>query len=123
MSEILILRNLIKNYPLIVASNEEDPNTNENNIKKLSKDIVGRADDKSCLAVNYNSIFATYTKQGITKGKSVNKLITDILKKSSLNEVLEYLKTIDTSEYPHINLIFGNKEKVFVAYSYFCNNF
>jgi hypothetical protein len=123
MSELIILRNLVKNYPLIVASNEEDASTNKCNIENIKKNIIGRANSTSCLLVNHASIFATYTTQGISEGKSPNKLIIELLKKSSIVEILQYLKIIDTSEYVKMNLIFGDKDKVFIAYSYFCNRF
>jgi uncharacterized protein with NRDE domain len=127
MCSIIIVNHHYRHFPLVVASNrDESAARRSSDIQILSKEphfIMGGRDEEkggTWLAVNKYSLFAGITNQGIKDPKLETRgnVVLNILKCKSLKEMISFVEELDPSKYNKFNLIFGNQEKVFVAYSY-----
>jgi uncharacterized protein with NRDE domain len=127
LCSIIIINHHNKDFPLIIAANrDEDYNRPSSKVQILSKEpfIVGGKDELkggTWLAVNKHSLFAAITNQGEKNEKldSRGSIIIDALKNSSsIEEILNFVEGINPSKFNGFNLVFGNQNNVFVAYSY-----
>ena len=127
MCTIVIANHHYKEFPLVISANrDEDYNRKSLSPQILSKEplIVGGKDEQhggSWLAVNNNSLFVAIANQGDKsnpKLKSRGLIITEALKRQTLEQLIEFVEEINPSEYNSFNLVFGNQSKVYIAQSY-----
>jgi len=126
MCSIIVINHHYKSFPLVIASNrDEDIGRPSSGVQLLSTDplIMGGRDDLkggTWLAVNGHSLFVAITNQGTTNDKleTRGKIVMEALKSTSLNDLIEFVESIDPSIYNGFNLVFGNQNKIFLAQSY-----
>src|ERR1700722_14617313 len=128
MSTIIILNHIHKDFPLIIAANrDEDYGRPSGPVQVLTNEphiIIGGRDEVkggTWLGVNKASLFAAITNQGVkdnTKETSRGQIVLDVLKCASLEEMITYVEGINPDLFNGFNLVFGNNERGYVAYSY-----
>lgn len=130
MCTLIVINHFHKEFPLILAANRDEYFYKKSSpVQILSNNplIIGGKDDVkggTWLAVNDKSIFAGVTNQGNNnkKPKSRGNLVLDVLKLSSIEEIIDFLNHINVSFYNDFNLVFGNTKKVYIAHSYLLNS-
>jgi hypothetical protein len=128
LCSIIIINQHHKEFPLIIAANrDEDYNRPTSKVQILSREphlIMGGKDELkggTWLAVNKHSLFVGITNQGERNDKpgSRGHIVMNALKYcSSIEELLNFVEDINPSKFNGFNLVFGNQNVVFIAYSY-----
>lgn len=126
MCLIILLNKICAEFPLIIAANRDElPERKFSKPTALSKDVIGCRDhlkDGSWLATNKSALFAAITNQNHTdktKKFSRGKVVLDAMNQcKSLEELLAFVEEFNPNGYNDFNLVFGNKDTVYIAHSY-----
>ncbi len=127
MCVTIILKDYIKNVPLIIGNNRDElsfRNFIPPTVISEKPYIVGGKDmlkGGTWLGINFCGIVVNILNKyknhenffGSNKFKSRGILVMELLKQNSPENMLEYLKKLDTDEYLPFFLVIANRDKVF----------
>lgn len=123
MSTIIVATKHCKDFPLVVAANIDgiisDPGAPQG-INKTPTIFGAKSKNGSVkCAINEASLFAAITDQGSSPGKKkTDKIVLEALKCGSLKELVSFVEDFNPAKYQPFNLVFGNKEQVYLAHSF-----